>query len=44
MGGREDDDYPDEMEERLINDEYKVGVCMVIVVLKTRILTSRNQP
>lgn len=24
MGGREDDDYPDEMEERLINDEYKV--------------------
>lgn len=24
MGGREEDDYPDEMEERLINEEYKI--------------------
>lgn len=24
MVGREDDDFPDEMEERLINEEYKI--------------------
>jgi histone-binding protein RBBP4 len=24
MVGREDEDYPDEMEERLINEEYKI--------------------
>jgi histone-binding protein RBBP4 len=24
MGGREEEDYPDEIEERLINEEYKI--------------------
>jgi hypothetical protein len=24
MGGREEEDYPDEVEERLINEEYKI--------------------
>jgi hypothetical protein len=24
MGGREDEEYPDEVEERLINEEYKI--------------------
>lgn len=32
MGGREEDDYPDEMEERLINDEYKVCALPQVVL------------
>lgn len=24
LGGREEEDYPDEVEERLVNEEYKI--------------------